>query len=146
MRLGYFAMPVHPLHRNWAETLKEDREAVILADRLGFHDAFIGEHLTDKAENITSSMMFNATLISDTRQIKLATGTTLIEYVQNLRIEEAKRLLEGDRMSAEAVAAEVGYENQAFFRRLFRRCTGLTPGQYRRMFAPIAFGDAARAA
>ena len=47
MKLGMFMMPVHPLHRNQTETLKEDREAVILADKLGFHDVFIGEHLTD---------------------------------------------------------------------------------------------------
>ena len=64
MRLGYFTMPVHPMHRNWAETLQEDREAIILADKLGFYDAFMGEHLTDKAENITNSMIFHATLIS----------------------------------------------------------------------------------
>ena len=31
MRLGYFTMPVHPLNRPWHETLKEDREAIILA-------------------------------------------------------------------------------------------------------------------
>ena len=41
-----------------------------------FHDAFIGEHLTDQHENITNSLVFLATLISDTRQIRLATGTT----------------------------------------------------------------------
>ena len=76
MRLGYFSMPLHPLGRTWAETLEEDRNAVILADELGFHDAFIGEHLTDQHENITNSLLFLATLISDTRQIKLATGTT----------------------------------------------------------------------
>jgi alkanesulfonate monooxygenase SsuD/methylene tetrahydromethanopterin reductase-like flavin-dependent oxidoreductase (luciferase family) len=76
VRLGYFSMPLHPLGRTWVETLAEDREAVILADRLGFHDAFIGEHLTDKHENITNSLLFLATLISDTEQIKLATGTT----------------------------------------------------------------------
>src|SRR5436853_133880 len=35
MRLGYFTMPVHPVHRNWVETLKEDRQAIILADKLG---------------------------------------------------------------------------------------------------------------
>jgi alkanesulfonate monooxygenase SsuD/methylene tetrahydromethanopterin reductase-like flavin-dependent oxidoreductase (luciferase family) len=69
-------MPLHPLGRSWAETLAEDREAVILADRLGFHDAFIGEHLTDKHENITNSLLFLATLISETEQIRLATGTT----------------------------------------------------------------------
>jgi alkanesulfonate monooxygenase SsuD/methylene tetrahydromethanopterin reductase-like flavin-dependent oxidoreductase (luciferase family) len=76
MRLGYFTMPMHPLHRVWAETLDEDREAVILADQLGFHDAFIGEHLTDKVENITNSALFLATLIHSTKQIRLATGTT----------------------------------------------------------------------
>ena len=80
MRLGYFAMPVHPLHRTPTETLKEDREAVILADDLGYYDAFIGEHLTDKAENITNSMIFLATLIHSTKQIKLATGTTNLSH------------------------------------------------------------------
>lgn len=76
MRLGYFAMPMHPGHRPWAETLREDREAIVLADRLGFHDAFIGEHLTDKHENVTNSMIFQASLVADTTQIKLGTGTT----------------------------------------------------------------------
>src|SRR6188474_2499163 len=76
MRLGYFTMPVHPLGRDWSQTLREDREAIILADKLGFYDAFVGEHLTDACENITNSMMFQATLIHDTKTIKLATGTT----------------------------------------------------------------------
>jgi alkanesulfonate monooxygenase SsuD/methylene tetrahydromethanopterin reductase-like flavin-dependent oxidoreductase (luciferase family) len=76
MRLGYFTMPVHPLGRDWSQTLREDREAIILADRLGFHDAFMGEHLTDACENITNSMLFLATLIHETKTIKLATGTT----------------------------------------------------------------------
>ncbi len=81
MRLGYFAMPMHPQGRTWAETLREDREAVILADRLGFHDAFIGEHLTDRHENITNSLLFLATLISDTGQIRLGTGTTNLSHM-----------------------------------------------------------------
>jgi alkanesulfonate monooxygenase SsuD/methylene tetrahydromethanopterin reductase-like flavin-dependent oxidoreductase (luciferase family) len=75
MKLGIFMMPVHPLHRDPTVTLKEDRETVILADQLGFHDVFIGEHLTDRAENITNSLLFLATLIHSTRQIKLGTGT-----------------------------------------------------------------------
>ena len=76
MRLGYFTMPMHPAERNPTDTLQEDREAIILADQLGFHDAFVGEHLTEKTENIPSSLLFLATLISDTKNIKLATGTT----------------------------------------------------------------------
>jgi alkanesulfonate monooxygenase SsuD/methylene tetrahydromethanopterin reductase-like flavin-dependent oxidoreductase (luciferase family) len=75
MKLGIFMMPVHPLHRDPTVTLREDRETVILADQLGFHDVFIGEHLTDRAENITNSLLFLATLVHSTRQIKLGTGT-----------------------------------------------------------------------
>jgi len=79
-------MPVHPMHRNWAETLKEDREAIILADQLGFYDAFMGEHLTDRCENVTNSMMFNASLIPETKQIKLATGTSNLSHMHPVLI------------------------------------------------------------
>jgi alkanesulfonate monooxygenase SsuD/methylene tetrahydromethanopterin reductase-like flavin-dependent oxidoreductase (luciferase family) len=81
MRLGYFTMPVHPMERAWAETLREDREAIILADQLGFYDAFIGEHLTDACETVTNSMLFHATLIHATKTIKLATGTTNLSQI-----------------------------------------------------------------
>jgi len=76
------------------------------------------------------------------RRFKIATGTTLIGHVQNLRVEEAKRLLETEVASFEEIAADMGYDNLAFFRRLFKRSTGLTPGAYRRMFKP--FTDAER--
>lgn len=75
MRLGMFMMPMHTLHRNPTDTLREDREAVIYADQLGYHDVFIGEHLTDLSENITNSMMFLATLIHSTKNIRLGSGT-----------------------------------------------------------------------
>ena len=68
------------------------------------------------------------------RRFKLATGLTLIDYLQNLRIEEAKRLLETTDRAADEISAEVGYEDPSFFRRLFRRRTGLAPREYRRMF------------
>ena len=72
------------------------------------------------------------------RRFKIATGCTLMNYVQNLRVEEAKRLLETEAESFDEISASVGYENIAFFRRLFKRSTGLTPGQYRRMFHSMA--------
>jgi alkanesulfonate monooxygenase SsuD/methylene tetrahydromethanopterin reductase-like flavin-dependent oxidoreductase (luciferase family) len=75
MKLGYFTMPLHPVGRDWRQTLAEDREAVLLAERLGFEEAFIGEHLTDLAETITSCLIFIATLARDTRRIKLGSGT-----------------------------------------------------------------------
>jgi transcriptional regulator GlxA family with amidase domain len=70
------------------------------------------------------------------RRFKVATGTTLIDYLQNLRVEAAKRALESDQKPVEDISVEVGYEDASFFRRLFKRCTGLTPSQYRRMFEP----------
>ncbi|MEY2622725.1 MAG: hypothetical protein RIT26_2545 [Pseudomonadota bacterium] len=80
MRLGYFTMPLHPLDRDTTETLHEDRQTIIYADQLGFYDAFVGEHLTDKAENVTNSLMFLATLIPETRQIKLGSGTSNLSH------------------------------------------------------------------
>ena len=75
MKYSTFMMPLHPPGRNVTEALQEDRQAVILADRLGFSEAFVGEHVTDAAEIVTSSMIFLASLISETQQIKLGTGT-----------------------------------------------------------------------
>ena len=75
MKLGYFAMPLHPPGGKYAENLKEDRDAAVLADELGFSEAFFGEHATDPAERITSSLMFVASLANITKRIKLGCGT-----------------------------------------------------------------------
>jgi transcriptional regulator GlxA family with amidase domain len=71
------------------------------------------------------------------RRFKQATGLALIDYVQNLRVEEAKRLLESSDTPVDEVGIEVGYEDASFFRRLFKRRTGLAPARYRRVFQPI---------
>jgi alkanesulfonate monooxygenase SsuD/methylene tetrahydromethanopterin reductase-like flavin-dependent oxidoreductase (luciferase family) len=75
MKLGFFTMPMHPLDKDWRQCLKEDREAFLLADELGFTEAYVGEHTTDKAENITSCIAFLAWIAAATKQIKLGTGT-----------------------------------------------------------------------
>ena len=80
MRLGYFTMPLHPLDRDLTQTLQEDRETIIYADQLGFYDAFIGEHITDQAENVTNSLVFLATLIGETKNIMLGTGTSNLSH------------------------------------------------------------------
>jgi alkanesulfonate monooxygenase SsuD/methylene tetrahydromethanopterin reductase-like flavin-dependent oxidoreductase (luciferase family) len=74
MRLGFFIQPVHPPTRAYGDVLREDREAVALADRLGFHEAFIGEHLADAAETITSSLAFIASLADRCPSIRFGTG------------------------------------------------------------------------
>jgi transcriptional regulator GlxA family with amidase domain len=68
------------------------------------------------------------------RRFTDATGMSPIEYVQRLRIEDAKRRLERTETSVDEISWKVGYEEPAFFRRLFKRVTGLTPGAYRRRF------------
>src|SRR5260370_38208395 len=75
MKLGFFTMPVHPLDKDWRLSLNEDREAFLLADELGFTEAYVGEHLTDRAENITSCVAFLAWIAAATKQIRLGTGT-----------------------------------------------------------------------
>lgn len=68
------------------------------------------------------------------RRFTKATGYTPIDYVQRLRIEDGKRRLERTDDAADDIAWKVGYEDPAFFRRLFKRTTGLSPGLYRRRF------------
>jgi alkanesulfonate monooxygenase SsuD/methylene tetrahydromethanopterin reductase-like flavin-dependent oxidoreductase (luciferase family) len=75
MKLGFFTMPIHPVEKDWRQSLKEDREAFLLADELGFCEGYVGEHVTDQAENITSCVAFIAWLAAATKQIKLGTGT-----------------------------------------------------------------------
>jgi alkanesulfonate monooxygenase SsuD/methylene tetrahydromethanopterin reductase-like flavin-dependent oxidoreductase (luciferase family) len=75
MKLGFFTMPIHPLAKDWRQSLQEDREAFLLADELGFTEAYVGEHVTDRAENITSCIAFIAWIAASTKQIRLGTGT-----------------------------------------------------------------------
>src|SRR5687768_5767917 len=74
MQLGFFIQPVHPPSRSYADLLREDREAVALADRLGYREAFIGEHLVDAAETITSSLAFIAHLANACPSITFGAG------------------------------------------------------------------------
>lgn len=68
------------------------------------------------------------------RRFAKATGFAPNAYVQQLRVEEAKRRLERTAKPIDAISSDVGYENPAHFRRLFKRLTQLTPGGYRRRF------------
>lgn len=76
------------------------------------------------------------------RRFVAATGLTPIAYVQRLRIEDAKRRLERTDASVEDISWQVGYEDPAFFRRLFKRTTNMAPGAYRRRFQIPEFARA----
>ena len=65
--LGMFTMPFHHYARDYATVLEEDQEAIILADRLGFTEVYVGEHFSSGSEPITSPLIFMATLINRTK-------------------------------------------------------------------------------
>jgi transcriptional regulator GlxA family with amidase domain len=68
------------------------------------------------------------------RRFIKATGHSPLTYVQNIRIDAAKRRLERTNKPIDEVSYEVGYENPAFFRRVFKRHVRMTPSAYRRKF------------
>src|SRR3979490_1890201 len=75
MNLGFFTMPIHPLDKDWRQSLREDREAFLLADEIGFTEAHVGEHVTDKAEDTTPPLAFLGWIAAGTNQIKLGAAT-----------------------------------------------------------------------
>jgi transcriptional regulator GlxA family with amidase domain len=104
-------------------------------DKIKAIEAYIDEHF---ARDLTIEMLadqVNMTPRTFLRRFKLATGRNPGEYVQSLRIAVAKEMLESDEQSVEAVSRAVGYDDSAFFRSLFKRHTGITPGEYRTRFA-----------
>lgn len=80
MRLGIFSMPLHRPEKPYGLVLQEDREMVLLADKLDYAEAWIGEHFTSKVEQIPSAMLFLATLISETEQIRFGTGVVNLPH------------------------------------------------------------------
>lgn len=106
--------------------------------------AWIAEHYC--LPNAVAGMVARSGLPERTfkRRFKAATGYAPIRYVQSMRVEEAKRLLEATDQTSERVGADVGYEDPASFRRLFKRETNLTPTQYRKHYRGIGRAEDAR--
>ena len=74
------------------------------------------------------------------RRFKQATGLTPLAYLQRLRVETAKRLLEEGSHTFNEITYLVGYEDISFFRKVFVRLTGLRPKEYQRRFAGYGLG------
>ncbi|MBD3664431.1 GlxA family transcriptional regulator [Sulfitobacter aestuariivivens] len=100
--------------------------------------AWIADHYATAkpVEKMVARSGLNARTFS--RRFRAATGFAPIEYVQALRVEEAKQMLETDEMSNDDVGAAIGYEDPASFRRVFKRGTGLSPAAYRKKFRRIS--------
>lgn len=78
MQLGLFMMPLHPPYRPVADCYDRDIEQLVLADRLGFAEAWLGEHFTEKWENAPAPDLLVAKALALTENIRLGTGVTLL--------------------------------------------------------------------
>lgn len=83
-------------------------------------------------EQLANFMYLDQSYVS--RSFKEVVGISLIEYLQYYRIEQAKRKLQSTHLSIADIAEQVGYSNLTYFSRIFKRTTGYTPSQYRRIF------------
>lgn len=83
-------------------------------------------------ENVSERVGFNPTYFS--LIFKKETGMNFLEYLTDVRIREAKRLLSDPRKTIADVALEVGYNDVKHFSRVFTRSTGLHPSKYRKLY------------
>jgi transcriptional regulator GlxA family with amidase domain len=101
--------------------------------------SWIADHYADA--NPVTSMIKRSGFASTTfaRRFKCATGYRPIDYVHAVRVDKAKELLATSGEAVDQVGRDVGYEDPASFRRVFKRTTGLAPSVYRRQFGRYRF-------
>lgn len=93
---------------------------------------YIGEHYQ---EEITVDMLAKAVYLTPSYLctiFKKNTGTTLVHYLTQYRIEQAMELLKNGKLKTAEIAKRVGYHNISYFNLVFKARTGKTPGQYRK--------------
>lgn len=96
--------------------------------------AFIGDHLTEpnlSTARIADALSFNPDYLG--RAFREAFNETPTEHIHRLRISRARMLFRSTNRSIASVAAEVGFRDDRYFRRIFKRTAGLTPGQFQRL-------------
>jgi len=97
MQFGLFMMPLHPPHRAFADCYDRDIAQIVLADQLGFHEAWVGEHLTERWENAPAPDLLLAQALALTKNVRLGTGVTLLALHNPVYL--AHRLAMLDHMS-----------------------------------------------
>lgn len=78
MKLGLFMMPMHPPEKDRTQCFEEDLDLVVLADQLGYTEAWVGQHHSVAWEPIPSNDVFIANALPRTKQIYFGTGVTLV--------------------------------------------------------------------
>lgn len=99
---------------------------------------WIEAHYTQAIDYEQLADKFRMSRRSMERLFKQATGTTPLGYLQQLRVETAKHLLEDGNQTFSEITYQVGYEDISFFRKVFVRLTGLRPKEYQKRFARYA--------
>ena len=97
MKLGYFAMPLHPPGSDFTENIHADLDQVVELDRLGFQEAWIGEHYTMAWEPIPSPDLFIAMALARTENIVLGTGVSCLPNHNPFQL--AHRIAQLDHMA-----------------------------------------------
>ena len=93
-RFGIFLAPFHPCGQNPTLALQRDLELTVHLDRLGFHEAWIGEHHSAGYEIIASPEVFIGVAAERTRNIRLGTGVSSLPYHQPLMLADRMVLLD----------------------------------------------------
>ncbi len=96
---------------------------------------WIEQHQEESIDYDGLAKKFRMSRRSLERRFKNAAGVTPLGYLQNLRVEYAKRLLEEGTQTFNEITYKVGYEDISFFRKLFIRLTGLRPKEYQQKFS-----------
>ena len=98
MKLGLFMMPLHDPDGDYTKILQQDREAILLAEKLGYEEAWVGEHYSAATEPIPDPLQFMATLIPLTTSIKF--GTSVLNLPQHHPAQVAGNCAMFDHLSA----------------------------------------------
>ena len=99
---------------------------------------WLEQHYTQAIEYDRLAQKYSLSRRSIERRFKKATGVTPLGYLQQIRVEYAKQMLEKGHMTFSEITYAVGYEDISFFRKVFIRLTGLRPTQYRQRFTTYA--------
>ncbi len=120
---GYAMLPLSPPHGD---------------DRIRAIETYLLEsHRQDTStEHLAARAGLGARTFS--RRFQAATGKAPVAYVQAVRVQTAKAMLERETRPIQAISSAVGYDDVAFFRGLFKRATGMTPAEYRAHFGPLS--------
>jgi transcriptional regulator GlxA family with amidase domain len=120
---GYAVLPLSPPHAD---------------DKVRAVEAFIQEHYAKGHSNEALADLACMSERAFLRRFKAATGRAPAAYLQAVRVEAAKAILEREASPIQTVSESVGYQDASFFRGLFKRETGMTPAEYRTRFAAFA--------